>query len=79
MCSFASQLTGHPALLRVACWFVGVKPYPKYLDWLRYVCAWFLYCCIHVRYFRWEYPLSSLERSTEAWLSVLLFSRPAVG
>ena len=20
-----------------------VKPYPKYLDWLRYACAWFLY------------------------------------
>jgi hypothetical protein len=22
---------------------LGVKPYPKYLDWLRYACAWFLY------------------------------------
>ena len=20
-----------------------MKPYPKYLDWLRYACAWFLY------------------------------------
>jgi hypothetical protein len=31
------------AVERRTCYFVGVKPYPKYLDWLRYACAWSLY------------------------------------